>query len=168
MENWLTLSTVQVLEEKMGVENETKASLSDALTNPKPPSTTAEGSFVVTEIDGDAPAVSTASQVVNENSSVIGDNASELGSQGGSSKISKVSGESGSKKFESYNPISGRPRENPLALGLKVDESPNTSISDPAKVINYLKPFLTFISFGLLYFKSSILKCCLFPCRLLE
>lgn len=155
MENWLTLSTVQVSEENMGVEDETKASLSDALTNPKPPSTTAEGSFVVTEIDGDATAVSTASQVLNKSSSVIGDNASELGSQGGSAK---VSGESGSKKLESYNPVSGLPRENLPASGLKVDESPTTSISDPAKVINYLKPFLTFISFGLLYLKSSILK----------
>ncbi|KAF3442993.1 hypothetical protein FNV43_RR16911 [Rhamnella rubrinervis] len=122
--------TGMVAEENMVVEDGTKASSPDTLTNPKTPNTIAESSCVAIEINGDTSAVSTASQMLKESSVGIGCT-SEFDSQGGSSK---VPGESGSSKIESDSHISGLTGEHLTASGLRRDENANTSVLDSEKV----------------------------------
>ncbi|KAF3456490.1 hypothetical protein FNV43_RR01141 [Rhamnella rubrinervis] len=122
--------TGMVAEENMVVEDGTKASSPDTLTNPKTPNTIAESSCVAIEINGDTSAVSTASQMLKESSVGIGCT-SEFDSQGGSSK---VPGESGSSKIESDSHISGLTGEHLTASGLRRDENANTSVLDSEKL----------------------------------
>lgn len=139
---------MQVSEENIIVEDGTKASSPNTLANSKTPNSTAESSCVVPEISGDISAVSTASQMLKEDSIVIGRSASEVDSQGGSSKIP---GESRSRKIEPDGLISGLTGENLTASGLRKDENANTSVLDSEKVIKYLKSYIFMVFWSPLF-----------------